>query len=708
MTKPAFIAMNPIRIACLPLLLLLTSFLIPPSAALAQGSLVVYDDALSNGFQNWSWVDPPADLNLAANFHVHSGSHAIFFRAHSWQGASFARPGQPISTAQWPELRLWVRGDVGGEQLGISLQTGTTIHAQANLNAFIQGGGIAAGQYRQAVIRFGQPPLSYNGSFERINLTDLSGNPAAEPQFINLDHIVLHAAGGGVDLIFANGFEGGGAPPANGLVITRNVAIDGITGDRFAWTDSAGLARSAVLAHNNAGTAAGGSRGGELREFRYRTAQGERHVRAPTSGSNARAGGFGYVVAHPTDSAACAPGDGLDPSSLGHFTPGQFQRVFEGRHHAILRFTQNYPRYCTRVAPAAQHAVPVTIDWLITNGRDNPLWSVTWDLSTIAADRLEDDTRAPYGELLFDGAANTDAHSVIAGVGWGDRYKFTTTSAPATYNSHWTWNQPNTVPYVKLWTTTVDATMGTVATQTITQQDAGGYWATNLWNSTSAAGNGCTLAIGGVSHRMPCSFNWPFQSINYATNPFTDPNVSTRSSRLAWGSNFGFLGRTSYPTHGHLGNAPGWPRKSYSTHVVLGTHSADPVGMQVTQVETVQTLSLSATVGNVVASGPSGVADATARTYSPSGYDPVYGALRFNASNNRVTANIAIGAGTLRHPLLVIGNYNGGLPTTLRLNGQTLVRDQDWLPSPRPDAQQLWITLKRNLSGAGNSIELIP
>lgn len=679
-----------------------------PALAIAQAPLVVYDDALRNGFENWSWVDPPSDLNLAAGFHVHNGSHSIFFRAHSWQGASFARPGQPINTAQWPELRLWVRGDVGGEQLGISLQTGATVHAQANLDTFITGGSIAAGSYRQAVIRFTQPPFSFNGSFDRINFTDLSGNSVNDPQFINLDDISLHPAAGGPDLIFANGFESSGTPPANGLTITRNIAIDGLTGDRFAWLDSAGLARSAVLAHNNAGTAPGGSRGGELREFRYRTAQGERHVRAPTTGSNAAAGGFGYVVAHPNGGGACITGPGIDSSSLGHLTAGQFQRVFEGRHHAIVRFTQNYPRYCTRVAPAAQHAVPVTIDWLITNGRDHPLWSVTWDLSAIPADRLEDDTRAPYGELLFDGAADADAHSTIAGVGWGDRYKFMTTSAPVTYNSHWTWNQPNTIPYVKLWTTAVDATMGTVSTQTITQQDAGGYWATNRWNSTSAAGNGCTVAVGGVSHRMPCNFNWPFQSINYATDPFVNPDATTNSARLAWGSNFGFLGRTSYPTHGYLGNAPGWPRKSYSTHVVLGTHSSDPVGAQVGQVEAVQTLTLTATVGTVVASGPSGVADATPRTYSPSGYDPIYGSLRFNASNDRVTGNIAVGTGTLRHPLLVISNYTGGLPTTLRLNGQTLVRDQDWLPSPRSDNQQLWITLKRNLTGANNSFELIP
>ena len=46
---------------------------------------------------------------------------------------------------------------------------------------------------------------------------------------------------------------------------------------------------------------------------------------------------------------------------------------------------------------------------------------------------------------LFDGSASEGAHATTP-AGWGDRYRFTTTSAPATYNSSWTWNTPNTIP----------------------------------------------------------------------------------------------------------------------------------------------------------------------------------------------------------------------------------------------------------------------
>ena len=45
-------------------------------------------------------------------------------------------------------------------------------------------------------------------------------------------------------------------------------------------------------------------------------------------------------------------------------TPGHWQRVFEGRHHAIFRFTQNYPRNC----PSFARTIPVTIDWMFSTG----------------------------------------------------------------------------------------------------------------------------------------------------------------------------------------------------------------------------------------------------------------------------------------------------------------------------------------------------
>jgi uncharacterized repeat protein (TIGR01451 family) len=506
----------------------------------------------------------------------------------------------------------------------------------------------------------------------------------------------------------------GSSAAANALGIDHDVTVGGMVSDRFTWQDGNGQPRVAVLAHNDGQTGPGGTRGGELREFRYEAGGATRVVSASGTGAS----GFGYVVSHPNDPVnRCLGGDS---SNFGHFITGTFSRVFEGSHHAIFRFQQNYPRLCaTDATPPAPINLPVTIDWVFSTGHDNPLWAVTYDMNGIPVNKLEDDARGPYGELLFDGAASEGAHSQITGVGWGDRYKFASTTNPVTYNSAWTWNTPNTVPYVKLWTTAVSATMGTVQTQTIVQQDAGGYFGTDRWNTTSAGGNACAAdgEFGGaLAHLMPCSYNWPYQSINYSMGEAGggDNDIGTNNTRLAWGTNFGFLGQSQYHTHGssYWGGplpdttAPGWPRKSYSTYVVLGRHSDSPVEAQVTQVETVQNLTLTATIGSVVTTGPAGVNRVDTITYAPAGYNPVYGALTWNASGNLLDANIAVGSGTLKKPLLIIRNYTAALPT-VKLGGVTLAADVDYFPSLRAAASELWITLNRDLSGPTNHLELV-
>jgi hypothetical protein len=378
--------------------------------------------------------------------------------------------------------------------------------------------------------------------------------------------------------------------------------------------------------------------------------------------------------------------------------------------------------------PATEYDLPVTIDWMFSTGRDNPVWAVTWKLNdptdptypiNVPVNSLEDDSRGPYGELLFDGSASEGAHSIIAGVGWGDRYKFASTANPVTYNSGWTWNTANTIPYVKLWTTAIDATMGTVQTQPITQQDAGGYFGTNRWNSTSASGSACAAGQdSGAAHVMPCSYNWPYQSVNYSMGAAIgqNDNSGTNNTRLAWGTNFGFLGQSAYHIHGSAywggplpdATAPGWPAKSYSTYVVLGTHSSDPVGAQVTQNETLQNVGLSATVGSVATSGPAGVNRSDNVTYTPAGYDPRYGALTFNATGNALDANIAVSSGTLKKPLVVLRNYTGAYPSTVTLNNVALTIDVDYFPSLRAGSSELWITLNSNLSGATNHLVVTP
>ncbi|MBO9664182.1 hypothetical protein [Dokdonella sp.] len=670
-------------------------------AAEASADLVVYDDALRNAFQDYSYGGGSNFANAAP---VHSGTRSISLAGSNYNALSFFHDGGAFGFAQYAGLHFWIHGgSAGGQQLQLFLQnSGAGTSADVPLNGYIAGGAPAANAWREVSVPLASiPALAALGQFDRI---DIQSESAGTQPTVYVDDVVLTSPAATADPIFADGFDGGAL-----LTIARDAPIDGLSGDRFGWRDSANRPRAAVLAHNDAGSTPNGSRGGELREFRYQAGAATRVVR-PTDDSF---GGFGYVVSHTAHEDTCTGGG--DSSSLGHFTPGQFQRVFEGRHHAIFRFTLAYPRYCTTAAPAQQYDVPVTIDWVFSTGRDDPLWAVTWDLSGVPVNRLEDDSRAPYGQLRIDGAANDAARATIGGVAWGDYYRFASSTDPVSFASSWSWNQPNTIPFVTLWTSGVDATMGLVQTQTIRQQDAGGYWGQDLWNRTSAQGNGCTDP--GSVYAMPCDYNWPYQSINYEL--YGGP---TRNARLAWGTNFGFLGQQSYQVRGNAaygggGNgtalpgdprAPGWPKKSYSVYIVLGAHSADPVGAQVRQIETIQSLTLGASVGSVIAQGAAGIADASLVTYQPAGYDPVYGALTFQASGNRLDANIGVGAGTLRHPLLIVRGYTGALPSSLKWNGAALTRDVDYFPSIRSGANELWITLNRDLAGGGNRIEIAP
>lgn len=673
--------------------------------ALSQ-SLVVYDDALQNGFGDWSYG---GGSNFANATPVHDGTHSIALTGTNYNAISFVHESGLLSTGSYPVLHFWIHGGSSGNQaLSLVLQNNCSAPvnncapvATANLNAFIAGGAPAAGAWREVTVPITQAPLSYSGSYDRV---DIQSNASAAQATFYFDDIALQPGTAVVDPIFGNGFEGS-VPAMNGLVEEHDVTVASMVSDRFSWRDAANKPRVAVLAHNDgqAGPVAPGggypNRGGALREFRYQMPDDATRVAGVTSYGNAGQGGFGYVVSHsawPSNGGGCNG----DDSPLGYGTPGAFQRLFEGRHHAIFRFTQNYPRHCSAAPGGATSSVPVTIDWIFSTGRDNPLWSITYDMSALPANYLFDDSRAPYGELNIDGAGATD----ISGVGWGDRWQFNSITSPVTLSSAWTWNVPNTVPYVKLWVTSTNATMGIVQSQTMTQQDAGARNAfyhdvTAFWNKTSAQGNA------GDGYAMPWQDSWPYQANAFSIGV----GVANNNSRLTWGTSYGFLGQTSYSVHdGVVANAPGYPKKSYAVYVVLGPQSVAPVEAQRAEVETIQTLAMTASIGSVAASGPAGPARADTITYAPAGYDPVYGALTFAAAGNALDANIAVGAGhSVKHPLLVMRGMTA-YPSIVTLNGATLTADTDYFPSLRAGANELWLTLNRDLTGATNRLQLQP
>lgn len=658
------------------------------ACAAHAADLVVYADASANGFdQNCTWSDT-VDFNEATI--VHGGAKAIRFTPAQFEGLSWCTPAGGIASTAYRALRFWVHGgSAGGQNLKLALAGGSPpVELASATVAQLHGAPIPAGAWTLVEASFDTGPLAFNGTFNQLYFQDQ--NNTAQPN-VYLDDISLVERPSVPDAIFANGFDGGGIP-ATAIVIERDVTVDTMLSERWTWRDRDNQPRSVVLAHNDQ-NGPDGTRGGELRRYAYQTPAGTRTANATSGGF----GGFGYVVSHLEDPTPAAM-LGQDDSPLGHFYAGTWTRILEGRHHAILRYTQNYPRYYCTYNPqdqciagtATTFQMPVTVEWLVATGRDHPLWSVSYDLSAAPPDRITADSRAPYGDLAFDGdAANPDT---VKGVGWGDHYKFVTTSAgPVTLQSPWTWNAPNTIPYVYLWTQTVDAEMGVVLTQNYTQQDAGGYYGTNRWNTTSAAGNACT----NPAYLMPCDYNWPYQAIAYS---FANATTSTDSKRLAWGTNFGFLGRTSYPEHGFGANRSGWPRQSYSTYVVLDRHTRTPTANAVTQVEAALAATLTASVGAVRTSGPAGVNRVDTLPYQPAGYNRVYGTWEADVAANAATLTLT--ANALDRPIFVLNGYTGALPANVRVDGVALTADADYFATLDATRSRLWLTMNRTWTGA--------
>jgi hypothetical protein len=74
------------------------------------------------------------------------------------------------------------------------------------------------------------------------------------------------------------------AAGAGPLLVERDVTVGAMRSDRFTWLDAGGRPRVAVLAHNDGQVGPAGSRGGELREYRYETPDGTRIVTASDDG----------------------------------------------------------------------------------------------------------------------------------------------------------------------------------------------------------------------------------------------------------------------------------------------------------------------------------------------------------------------------------------------------------------------------------------
>ena len=93
----------------------------------AKADQALYDDALENGWQNWSW----ATVNLANTSPVHSGLHSISVLTTNYQALYFHNTA--FDPSAFTNLTFWINGGSTGGQL---------LQVQAVLNGSAVASGI--------------------------------------------------------------------------------------------------------------------------------------------------------------------------------------------------------------------------------------------------------------------------------------------------------------------------------------------------------------------------------------------------------------------------------------------------------------------------------------------------------------------------------------------------------------------------------------
>ena len=445
-----------------------------------------------------------------------------------------------------------------------------------------------------------------------------------------------------------------GASGCKGLVFTPGADLAGAKGELVAWSDADCRPRTTSLVRNDAADPFG-SHGGYARAFTY-VADGKTRS-CEGSGGNGWAG-FGYIVNHYGNGASQTQG-----------VSGKYRTVLAGANHAVHEFTWRVN---------AGGPVDVTVHWSFATGRSHPLYSITYDATPAGADAVKADTRSPYGDVKFDDGKN----GPIDGVGWGDKYRFTTTSpGPALLSSSWDYTKPNVVPYDLLWSNGADAEMGLVQTEAWETRVAGGDYGGNIMGSWGKTGS-----------PMPTDWTWPYQ-LNQYEMPFVNS-----SHRLAWGTTFGAVGQRSYAAWGKT--LSGYPFLSYAVFVVLGKHSTSAVAAQVADMEAVQTTKLTATRGTVAAGGVAGAGRSDTARFTPAGWDPVYAAWTVDAAGNAATATFATGSAAIKNPIVVLRGYtSASTPRQVTLGGRTLTANDGYFATVDPQGKRLWLTLNASVSG---------
>ncbi|MFN8546992.1 MAG: glycoside hydrolase family 44 protein [Candidatus Eisenbacteria bacterium] len=150
-------------------------------------TLTVYDDALRNSFQDWSW----AGHSLTESTTKHSGTYSISMHATNWEGLFFHLAGG-FAVSELDTLEFWVNGgDAAGKDIGLVLQMNGANRGSVVLDAYVQGGQIPGGAWALARVPFSACGVT-NGSVDGLIFQAWG---AADQHTLYFDDLVLRGPG---------------------------------------------------------------------------------------------------------------------------------------------------------------------------------------------------------------------------------------------------------------------------------------------------------------------------------------------------------------------------------------------------------------------------------------------------------------------------------------------------------------------------------
>ncbi len=411
------------------------------------------------------------------------------------------------------------------------------------------------------------------------------------------------------------------APVYAGVSHTTGI-VNGVHCDIWTWTDSTNHNRTVALKMEGNGNPGHGGYAVQMTYYRfYYTSQNLSGTwqRMTVNAANESDGGFGYFVSHEryryfANGAVDTIADYIfhvDDSPLGLGFAATSSIRLNSPSAGIESITINYNHYGTTkpyginpntgedspllpttASNYANYIIPVTMTWVFQSGRDYPRIDTSLDLSKVipvggttpAAGLVSFDVRGPYGVMVFDNGVNGIVDTAI----WGDETNlFTTTQAPATRSSGWTWNAANGGARFNLLvtgnTTELDGRFEIGLFEPLPALSSAltdGYVPERNYTSASykaAGGKSYDSCWPQAQQTLPSDGYWPYQSLQYSlpcpptANYLTTP---TSGKKIAWGSS-SYYGSTLTATWNGYESLPinAWPashRLNYSVCVVLG------------------------------------------------------------------------------------------------------------------------------------------